>query len=179
MSHCTHSSAHEFVLRICVGKLRMIQQKTVVDEAPMLVFNAARPWDGVTASVNWVKVHCPVRWKGRLYILTGGALVPPLVARGVRCCVYARFVTNVCMKHVIEPLSPNLLQLLLDAVHCERTRSTSNATSFSIQAVIASLFHGKKCNFNLYNRIFETPFLEDAGSYYKLVLPYTWYFCWH
>jgi cullin 2 len=76
---------------------------------------------------------------------------------------------------MIEPLRTELIRLLLDAIHCDRTgTSMYNEKSSTIQGVIRSFVSveefKKKNNLELYENIFETPFLEATGAYYRLVL---------
>ena len=83
---------------------------------------------------------------------------------------------------MIEPLRTELIRLLLDAIHCDRTgTSMYNEKSSTIQGVIRSFVSveefKKKNNLELYESIFETPFLEATGAYYRLVQCLTLLLC--
>ncbi len=73
--------------------------------------------------------------------------------------------------HMIEPLKADLLRLLLGGIHCDRTgQSLYNEKSSTIQGVIQSLVsveeYKKKNTLELYETVFEGPFLEATGEYY-------------
>nr|CAG4646060.1 EOG090X01NX [Macrothrix elegans] len=75
-------------------------------------------------------------------------------------------------KHMIEPLKDVLLRLLLEAIRCDRTgQSLYNEKSSTIHGVIQVLVaveeYKKKNNLELYETVFETPFLEATGEYYR------------
>ena len=69
---------------------------------------------------------------------------------------------------MIEPLKNDLLRLLLEAIQCDRTgQSLYNEKSSTIQGVIQSLVSveefKKKKTLELYENVFEGPFLEMTG----------------
>jgi hypothetical protein len=73
---------------------------------------------------------------------------------------------------IIEPLSADLIRLLLDAIICDRTgTSTYNEKSSTIQGVIHSFVSvkdfKKENSLEFYETMFEKPFLEATGAYYK------------
>ena len=73
---------------------------------------------------------------------------------------------------MIEPLKNDLLRLLLEAIQCDRTgQSLYNEKSSTIQGVIQSLVSveefKKKNTLELYENVFEGPFLEATGEYYR------------
>lgn len=73
---------------------------------------------------------------------------------------------------MIEPLQHDLLRLLLEAIHCDRTgQSLYNEKSSTIHGVIQSFVSveefKKKNTLELYETIFETPFLQSTGDYYR------------
>lgn len=75
-------------------------------------------------------------------------------------------------KYMIEPLKADLLRLLLGGIHCDRTgQSLYNEKSSTIQGVIQSFVsveeYKKKNTLELYEAVFEGPFLEATGEYYK------------
>ena len=73
---------------------------------------------------------------------------------------------------MIEPLKTVLLRLLLEAIHCDRTgQSLYNEKSSTIHGVIQSFVSveefKKKNTLELYETIFEAPFLAATGEYYR------------
>ena len=78
---------------------------------------------------------------------------------------------------MIDPLKDQLVRLLLDGIKYDRLGETGStgATQFQsdavIKGVISSLVsveeYKKKGNLDLYEEIFETPFLKATGDYYK------------
>lgn len=92
------------------------------------------------------------------------------------CETYLTSFSNVGLdswkKFMIEPLRDVLLRLLLEAIHCDRTgKSLYNEKSSTIQGVIQSLVSveefKKKNTLELYETVFEVPFLEATGDYYR------------
>ena len=76
---------------------------------------------------------------------------------------------------MIEPLKTDLLRLLLEAIHCDRTgQSLYNEKSSTIQGVIQSLVtveeYKKKNTLESYEQFFETPFLQATGDYYRYMI---------
>lgn len=73
---------------------------------------------------------------------------------------------------MIEPLKTVLLRLLLEGIHCDRTgQSMYNEKSSTIHGVIHSLVSveefKKKNTLELYENVFEAPFLSATGEYYR------------
>ena len=75
-------------------------------------------------------------------------------------------------KKMVYPLKADLLRLLLGAIQCDRTgQSLYNEKTSTIHGVIQSLVaveeFKKKNTLESYEQIFETPFLEATGDYYR------------
>lgn len=73
---------------------------------------------------------------------------------------------------MIDPLKAELLRLLLGAIQCDRTgQSLYNEKASTIHGVIQSLVaveeFKKKNTLESYEQIFEAPFLEATGDYYR------------
>jgi len=74
-------------------------------------------------------------------------------------------------KNMVEPLKENLVNLLLEGIHHDRLGEASvNATNV-IRGVIDSFVsveeYKRKGKLELYQEIFEVPFLQATGEYYK------------
>ncbi len=75
-------------------------------------------------------------------------------------------------KLMIEPMKDILLRLLLEAVHCHRTgQSLYNEKSSTIHGIIQSFvsvdeFKRKK-PLELYETVFEAPYLAATNEYYR------------
>lgn len=76
-------------------------------------------------------------------------------------------------KYVITPLKAELLTLVLGALHDDRTGLSMTCDEKSIiNGVLLSLvsvekYEKKKNSLKLYETIFEGPFLEETGEYYR------------
>ncbi|KAI1288072.1 Cullin-2 [Halotydeus destructor] len=72
-------------------------------------------------------------------------------------------------KNMVEPLQERLIRLLLEAIQSDRTGRASNDTV--VQGVILSLVeveeYKKKGALDLYQQMFEKPFLDASGEFYK------------
>ena len=72
-------------------------------------------------------------------------------------------------QNMIEPLKDQLVTLLLEAIANDRRGNPSNESV--IQGVILSLVeveeYKKKGSLELYQKVFETPFLKSTGDHYK------------
>ncbi|RWS10417.1 cullin-2-like protein [Dinothrombium tinctorium] len=76
---------------------------------------------------------------------------------------------HIWRKNMIEPLRDNLIRLLLAAIENDRLGKSTNETV--VQGVILSFVnveeYKKKGSLDLYQEIFEKPFLEATGEYYR------------
>lgn len=76
---------------------------------------------------------------------------------------------DIWKRNMIEPLKESLLELLLDAIKSDRCGESPNQAV--IQGVIHSLVsvenYKKKNPMELYERLFEVPFLEATGDHYR------------
>ncbi|XP_014262650.1 cullin-2 [Cimex lectularius] len=74
-------------------------------------------------------------------------------------------------RNMIEPLQENLVKLLLEGIHQDRVGDAQSTASEIIKGVIQSFVsvqeYKKKDNLELYRTIFEKPFLEATGEYYR------------
>lgn len=71
--------------------------------------------------------------------------------------------------NMIEPLKERLLELLLDGIHKDRLGSSQNNDIIRgvIQSFVSVQEFKKKGNLELYEELFEKPFLEASGEHYK------------
>lgn len=82
---------------------------------------------------------------------------------------------DIWRRQMIEPLREELVRLLLDGIRYDRLGSNTGRTQFqsdsTIKGVISSFVeveeYKKKGNLDLYEEIFESPFLSATGDYYK------------
>ena len=85
---------------------------------------------------------------------------------------------DIWRRQMIEPLKDELVRLLLDGIRYDRLGSGSGSTGrtqfqadATMKGVISSFVeveeYKKKGNLDLYEEIFETPFLNATGDYYK------------
>ncbi|KAJ9598457.1 hypothetical protein L9F63_010853, partial [Diploptera punctata] len=74
-------------------------------------------------------------------------------------------------RNMIEPLKENLVNLLLEGIHYDRLGEASPYVTDIIRGVINSFVSveefKKKGDLELYQEIFEAPFLQASGEYYK------------
>ncbi|XP_075213693.1 cullin 2 [Lycorma delicatula] len=74
-------------------------------------------------------------------------------------------------RNMIEPLWDKLVKLLLDGIHQDRLGNAQNTSNEIIRGVIQSLVsvqeYKKKGSLELYEKLFEEPFLEASGEHYK------------
>ncbi|XP_069703724.1 cullin-2 isoform X1 [Periplaneta americana] len=74
-------------------------------------------------------------------------------------------------RNMVEPLKENLVNLLLEGIHYDRLGEASHNITDIIRGVINSFVsveeYKKKGNLELYQEIFEAPFLQASGEYYK------------
>uniref|UniRef100_A0A1B6LDY5 Cullin-2 n=1 Tax=Graphocephala atropunctata TaxID=36148 RepID=A0A1B6LDY5_9HEMI len=74
-------------------------------------------------------------------------------------------------KNMIEPLQGSLVKLLLDGIHQDRLGQGQHVNNDVIRGVIQSFVsvqeYKKKGNLELYEKIFEEPFLTASGDHYK------------
>ncbi|BES92469.1 unnamed protein product [Nesidiocoris tenuis] len=72
---------------------------------------------------------------------------------------------------MIEPLESKLVKLLLEGIHQDRIGESQSSSSEIIKGVIHSFVgvqeYRKKDKLQLYKQIFEAPFLETTGEYYR------------
>jgi len=79
---------------------------------------------------------------------------------------------------MIEPLKIKFRKLVLNGIASDRSGELMTAIqSSTIQGVICSFVsvedYKKENNLEFYEGIFEKPFLEASGAYYRLVLSFT------
>lgn len=80
---------------------------------------------------------------------------------------------DIWRRQMIEPLKDELVRLLLDGIRYDRLGSGTGQyqTDGTIKGVISSFVeveeYKKKGNLDLYEEIFEAPFLKATGDYYK------------
>ncbi|PNF25320.1 Cullin-2 [Cryptotermes secundus] len=74
-------------------------------------------------------------------------------------------------KNMVEPLKENLVNLLLEGIHYDRLGEASPNITDIVQGVINSFVsvedYKRKGKLELYQEIFEAPFLQASGEYYK------------
>uniref|UniRef100_A0A1B6HVB3 Cullin-2 n=1 Tax=Homalodisca liturata TaxID=320908 RepID=A0A1B6HVB3_9HEMI len=74
-------------------------------------------------------------------------------------------------RNMIEPLQGSLVKLLLDGIHQDRLGQGQHINNDVIRGVIQSFVsvqeYKKKGNLELYEKIFEEPFLTASGDHYK------------
>lgn len=74
-------------------------------------------------------------------------------------------------RNMIEPLWDKLVKLLLDGIHQDRLGNAETTRNEIIRGVIQSLVsvqeYKKKGSLELYEKLFEEPFLEASGEHYK------------
>lgn len=74
-------------------------------------------------------------------------------------------------RNMIEPLKDSLVRLLLEGIHQDRIGDAQSVSSDIIKGVIHSFVgvqeYKKKDNLELYKTIFEAPFLQATGDYYR------------
>ncbi|XP_066998802.1 cullin-2 [Anabrus simplex] len=72
-------------------------------------------------------------------------------------------------KNMIEPLKEDLVNLLLEGIHCDRVGDGNPTAVHIIKGVIQSFVTVEefKKKVKLYEEIFEGPFLQASGEYYK------------
>ncbi|KAL1115891.1 hypothetical protein AAG570_006180 [Ranatra chinensis] len=74
-------------------------------------------------------------------------------------------------RNMIKPLRESLIKLLLEGIHQDRVGEVLSTPSDIIRGVIHSFVrvqeYKKKGNLNLYQKMFEEPFLEATGQYYR------------
>ena len=85
---------------------------------------------------------------------------------------------DIWRRQMIEPLKEELVRLLLDGIRYDRLGTSSGSTGrtqfqadATLKGVISSFVeveeYKKKGNLDLYEEIFESPFLRATGDYYK------------
>nr|XP_018904304.1 PREDICTED: cullin-2 [Bemisia tabaci] len=78
---------------------------------------------------------------------------------------------DIWKRKMIEPLKEKLLKLLLNGIHLDRIHNAQQDLNAVIRGVIDSFVsvqeYKKKGNLDLYQKIFEEPFLEATGEFYK------------
>nr|CAD7444187.1 unnamed protein product [Timema bartmani] len=74
-------------------------------------------------------------------------------------------------QNMIEPLKEKLVFLLLQGIHEYRLSDSNNNLTYVLKGVIDSFVsveeYKKKNNLKLYQKIFEEPYLESSGEFYK------------
>ncbi|KAF6213468.1 hypothetical protein GE061_011188 [Apolygus lucorum] len=74
-------------------------------------------------------------------------------------------------RNMIEPLQASLVKLLLEGIHQDRVGDAQSSSSEIIKGVIHSFVgvqeYKKKDKLELYRTVFEGPFLEATGEYYR------------
>uniref|UniRef100_A0A0A9YGX7 Cullin-2 n=1 Tax=Lygus hesperus TaxID=30085 RepID=A0A0A9YGX7_LYGHE len=74
-------------------------------------------------------------------------------------------------RNMIEPLQSSLVKLLLEGIHQDRVGDAQSSSSEIIKGVIHSFVgvqeYKKKDKLELYRTVFEAPFLEATGEYYR------------